>query len=93
MTQAERIRSMQDIFDQTEQAVASLFGALARFQELQPRLHQLEAYYTQGQWLQDYQDDENGRIAPDIPRGVLSQDGLYNLLAERDRLLDELRNL
>ncbi len=45
-------------------------------------LRQLEAYYTSGQWLEDYEADERGELPPDLKRGVLSQDALYDLLEE-----------
>ncbi|MBR3538822.1 MAG: DUF1653 domain-containing protein [Eubacterium sp.] len=44
------------------------------------KLRLLEAYYTTGQWREDYEADERGELPPDLKRGVLSQDGLYNLL-------------
>jgi len=34
-----------------------------------------------GQWLADYELDEAGGLPPDLKRGVLSEDGLYNLLS------------
>ena len=40
----------------------------------------LETYYTSGQWREDYEADERGELPPDLKRGVLSQDGLYDLL-------------
>ena len=42
----------------------------------------LSAYYTSGEWLEDYEADERGEFPHDLKRGVLSQDGLYNLLEE-----------
>ena len=42
----------------------------------------LEAYYTSGQWRDDYEADERGELPPDLKRGVLSQDELYDLLEE-----------
>ena len=44
------------------------------------KLSQLEEYYSSGQWLEDYEADERGELPPDMKRGVLSQDALYNLL-------------
>ena len=43
---------------------------------------ELLEYYLGGQWLADYQADERGELPPDLKRGVLSQDGLWNLLTE-----------
>lgn len=44
------------------------------------KLRLLDAYYTSGQWREDYEADERGELPPDLKRGVLSQDTLYDLL-------------
>ncbi len=44
------------------------------------KLRLLDAYYTSGEWLEDYEADENGELPPELKRGVLSQDALYDLL-------------
>ena len=43
---------------------------------------ELRDYYTGGQWLLDYEADERGELPADLKRGVLSQDGLWNLMEE-----------
>ena len=43
-------------------------------------LRLLDAYYTSGEWQDDYEADERGELPPDLKRGVLSQDALYDLL-------------
>lgn len=42
----------------------------------------LSDYYESGDWLQDYELDEQCLSPPDLKRGVLSQDGLYDLLSK-----------
>lgn len=37
-------------------------------------------YYESGQWLKDYEADERGELPRNLKRGVLSQDGLWELL-------------
>jgi hypothetical protein len=44
------------------------------------KLRLLEAYYTSGEWREDYEADERGELPPDLKRGVLSQDALYDSL-------------
>lgn len=61
-----RIAAMEEAFDRRN---AEDIAALA-------------AYMDSGDWLKDYEADEQGRIPKSIKRGVLSQDGLYNLLEE-----------
>ena len=47
------------------------------------KLAELDAYYTSSLWRDDYEADERGELPPDLKRGVLSQDALYNLLEEK----------
>ena len=63
-----RIRQMEEIYD----AVRADPG--------HPSLGELVRYYESGQWLRDYELDEQGLLPPDLKRGVLSQDGIYDLL-------------
>ena len=44
------------------------------------KLRLLDVYYTSGEWRDDYEADERGELPPDLKRGVLSQDALYDLL-------------
>lgn len=55
-------------------------------------IDELKEYYDSGQWLKDYEADEQGKIPRDLKRGVLSQDGLYNLLCEIGEISND-RNL
>lgn len=48
--------------------------------ELQKLLEDLKYYYESGSWLRHYIMDEQGLLPKDLKRGVLSQDGVYNLL-------------
>ena len=53
------------------------------FDRLTPEdLSVLAAYMDSGEWRSDYEADEQGLIPRCMKRGVLSQDGLYNLLQE-----------
>ena len=77
MTQLERIAAMEAAYDRAR-------AALADGRSAEDELRVLAAYMDCGDWLADYQADEQGRIPSHIKRGVLSQDGLYNLLADAE---------
>jgi hypothetical protein len=49
----------------------------------------LEGYYLSDVWKQDFSDDEAGLLPPDLKRGVLSEDGIYNLIEKYKELRDE----
>ena len=82
MTQIERITHMEALFDKSEEVVKRLEAALEDFAELQPDIEALEAYYDGPDWRADFEADEAGLLPKDLKRGVLSEDGLWNLLED-----------
>ena len=67
----ERITHMEALFD--------------RALETRVIPDELRDYYTGGQWLEDYEAEERGELPEDLKRGVLSQDGLWDLMAELEQ--------
>ena len=66
----------------------------ARYQEVKRVLGELENnlsilrdYMESGQWQKDFEADEAGLVPRELPREVLSEDALYNLLAEAEEML------
>jgi len=74
----ERIRNMEALFDE----VSAAFHQGIACSGMAEKVRLLTAYMDGGQWLKDYEADERGELPQDLKRGVLSQDGLYNLLTE-----------
>ena len=66
----ERVEKYERLFDEVSA------------QPDQEKLAALDTYYTSGEWRDDYEADERGELPPDLKRGVLSQDALYDLLQE-----------
>ena len=93
MNQIERIEYMEQILNEATEATYALLAALERYQSLKPRIAELEAYYTSAQWMRDYEDDSEGRLPKDLPRGVLSEDAVYNLLYTHGEIDDLLHDL
>ena len=78
LTAVERIRQMEAVFDFLQTAGADAPGYRAQLQTLL-------GYYESPLWLHDYDLDGQGLLPEDLKRGVLSEDGVYNLLSELDR--------
>ena len=85
MTRIERITKMEALFDKSEEVVKRLETALEDFAELEGDIAELEAYYDKD-WRKDFEADEAGKLPKDLKRGVLSEDGLWNLLEDYKRL-------
>lgn len=60
----------------------SVLKDLFDLKDLTSALSTLEAYYTSPAWRTDFEADEAGLLPPDLKRGVLSEDGIYNLLED-----------
>ena len=90
MKRTERIAHMEELFDKSEKVVERLATALEDFADIAPDIAELEAYYTSSQWRKDFEADEAGKLPHDLKRGVLSEDGLWNLLEAYQRLKEEL---
>ena len=74
-----RIEYMERLFDEVREAVEA---GQAMDATLDGKIRALFAYMDGGLWLEDYQRDERGELPAGLKRGVLSEDGLYNLLMD-----------
>ena len=88
--QIARIRKMERRLNRALAAVKRLTGALDKWEAVQDDIAALEEYYGNGEWRKDFEDDEAGRLPADLKRGVLSEDGIWNLLTNCKELKDRL---
>ena len=84
----QRIYEMEDILDQAIRKMDELEEKMAEYEAFQPEIRKLEAYYTSPQWKEDFAADEAGAYPESLKRGVLSEDGIWNVL-ERNKELRE----
>ena len=82
MKQIERIKTMEARLDRVSQAVIKLSAALDDYIEAQEALRELKAYYGSDEWKQDLAADEAHLLPKDLKRGVLSEDGIWNVLED-----------
>ena len=90
--QTERIKEMELRLERAATAVMELSAALDSYEAVQDDIKALEAYYGSGTWKQDYADDEAGRLPAGLKRGVLSEDGIWNLLTDVRELNNRLNS-
>ena len=89
----ERIGDMEEKMDRAWKAVREFQAAIEQFNGVREDVEALSDYYENGCWRQDYEADEAGVLPEDLKRGVLSQDALYDLLAEYEALEGQLRTI
>ena len=91
--QTDRIAAMERRMDAAAEALQALETALDGYEAALPGLAALAAYYDGGDWRRDFEADEAGKLPPDLKRGVLSEDALYDLLTKQTELEERLRRL
>jgi multidrug resistance efflux pump len=89
--QIARIRQMERHLDKALAAVKRLEAALDKYQAVQEDIVALDEYYGSELWRQDFADDEAGRLPEGLKRGVLSEDGIWNLLTDCKKLNERLK--
>ena len=97
MEQIERIQYYESLLDKVAPVLENLEEALDAFDGIQEDVKELAAYYDDDDWREDFEADEAGRLPRDLKRGVLSEDGLYDVLsghyALTVRLLDTVSTI
>ena len=72
--------------ERAAKAVMELSAAWDNYEAVVEDIVALQQYYGSEVWKQDYAADEAGLLPADLKRGVLSEDGIWNLLSDVDDL-------
>ena len=92
-TMSAKLKSAQEALDELEQAMNALAEALEKYDGELGNIEELSQYYESSEWMRDFEDDEAGLIPEEIDRGVLSEDGIYDLLMDQKNVEDILSQL
>lgn len=80
MEQIERIKTMEEHLNKASQAVKALSDALDLYAEAMESIETIDDYLCSDEWQQDFNDSEAGRLPKDLKCGVLSEDGIWNVV-------------
>ena len=80
--QIERIQKMEKLLDKAWVAISKGCITSNEHEEIQRAIDILSDYYGSDTWKQDFADDEAGLLPKDLKRGVLTEDAIWNLLAD-----------
>ena len=76
----ERIKWMEQRFNNALAAIKD--ESAASLKAIKEDVAELSKYYGSELWKLDFAADEAGNLPPDLKRGVLSEDGIWNLLSD-----------
>ena len=89
MEARKRVKKMEDILHRQLDLMASLRNQLAEVEASQADFEALLAYYQSQAYMEDLALEEKGHFWG-MTRGVLSEDGVYNLLFDRGEVAEML---
>ncbi|HEL2383382.1 TPA: DUF4298 domain-containing protein [Streptococcus suis] len=81
----QRVEQMESIFNSQIQLASALQTILEQVETSQPAYLELLDYYQSSTFLEDMDLTNRGEFK-NLPCGVLSEDGVYNLLVDRKEL-------
>ncbi len=86
----QHLFKMESILNKANQKMNALEKMIHEYEEFQPEIAELEEYYTSQQWKDDFSMDEKGKLPENLKRGILSEDGIYNMLERNKELMERL---
>ena len=92
MEARNRVKRMEDIFQRQLDVMDALQKLLAEVEASQADFEALLAYYQSQTYMEDLALEERGHFMG-MTRGVLSEDGIYNLLFDRGEVAERLRQM
>ena len=92
MEARKRVKKMEDIFAHQLKLMKVLRELLAEVEASQVDFEKLLAYYQSQTYMADLSLEDEGHFN-EMPRGVLSEDGVYNLLFDRDDMAEKLHQV
>ena len=84
---------MELAFDRAKSALDKLESALSEYSAAADYIKKLSRYLNSSERRLDLKADEAGKLPFDLHRGVLSEDGIWDLLEQNDRLIADMKEI
>lgn len=91
--QIERVSQMEAALVRLNDAITTVEDALDIYEQMWDDYRALDSYYSGKAWWEDLEADNQGLLPEDLPRGVLSEDAVYDTLGNAEALRQRLREI
>ncbi len=89
----DRINCMEAKLNEARAAADALRDAIDRYENALSAVNELERWYLSPQWLKDRDADASGQIPASVPRGVLTEDAIWDLMTDAQALRGRMAEL
>ena len=84
---------MEQRLNHADEILTRLEAAMDEYEALLEDLRLLDAYLGSPEWHADRRADELNQLPQDLQRGVLSEDGIWNLLERHHEALEQMQEV
>ena len=84
----KRVTEMEGYFDLLQEILNHSPKRIADEPQINEIYQKLVRYYESKDWIDDFEADERGEFPDSLKRGILSEDGIYNLIFEINEFMD-----
>ena len=81
-SRTKRIEEMESRYVRVKAVLEEIKASEKKLSNLTDDIEALREYYESGKWQKDFEADEQGKLPVSLKRGILSEDGLYDMLDE-----------
>ena len=92
-SRVERITRYETMLNEVTEVLRKAEQAIGAYEAVRPKIKALEEYYTGPTWKRDFNASEKGQLPKDLPCGVLSEDGINDILDDDLALRERVREL
>lgn len=89
----KNITEMENILNSTDELISQMEKLLEKWELNQQDFNELMNYYNNEERWKDLEDDRLNIIPQDLPRGVLSEDAVFDTYGNRKDLLIKMIKL
>lgn len=86
----KNITEMENILNETDSLISEMEILIQKWKKNQSDFALLMNYYGSENWYKDRENDDEGIIPQDLPRGVLSEDAVHNTFGNRREISIQL---
>ena len=92
-----RVGEMEQLLDRLNYLISKMEkprpskALIKEYLEFQQDVKKLDKYYASAEWKKDFEMDEQGVFPPDLKRGVLSEDAIYDALENNEEILERFK--
>ena len=75
-----RVQEMEARLDKSKAVLAELTEEIQKYYDILDDIAELSNYLGSDDWKDDFDADERGELPKDLKRGVLTEDGIFDVL-------------